>query len=347
MIKNDTVLILGAGASQVYGYPLGSDLRGKIIKLSQIPFTWQSGTTGLHGFEDTAILGSDIDKISYLSFNCGFHFEDISKFHQSLSASPRNSIDAFLQDRPEFLELGKVLISMAILSCEDMAFLRQSQPSKGNWYKYLFNIIADTWENFANTRLHVITYNYDRSFETYFIHALMETFGKSLEECLHVFNTRVNIVHVHGCVADFPGFPDAKPYETALKGQYIKTAASRLKIIHEEKELTDNYEKVHALLNIASRVFILGFGYDARNLSRLKLEQYKKPMYSTRAGITNLELLNLNRLTKGRVFFSENFDADIISFFKNEATLYGDVAPHMYHTVNQAKHLGFPTFLSR
>ena len=84
MIVRPTVFILGAGASAPYGFPLGSGLIEKILHSLQSP-------------EMRPLLLRQLD----------FSHDQISTFGQELRDSPLNSIDAFLDNREEFREIGK------------------------------------------------------------------------------------------------------------------------------------------------------------------------------------------------------------------------------------------------
>lgn len=98
MIKTPTVLILGAGASKPYGFPLGEKLKVDMCKeltdQGQPLFTRMLQTTG---------------RLE----------EDIKHFANQLWRSEQPSVDAFLERRKEFLDIGKEAISCALVPCEE------------------------------------------------------------------------------------------------------------------------------------------------------------------------------------------------------------------------------------
>lgn len=79
MIEKETVLILGAGASTDYGYPLGRTLIMSICKE----------------------LDDESNHFSELLEQCEFRQELRRDFREGLKQSNLPSIDAFLENRPD------------------------------------------------------------------------------------------------------------------------------------------------------------------------------------------------------------------------------------------------------
>jgi len=90
MITRPTVLILGAGASWDYGFPLGYGLRQDIIK----------GLASNHG------------KPRLAAQEAGFHEEQINRFLLTFQNSQLYSIDLFLHRHAKLKELGKFIIAV-------------------------------------------------------------------------------------------------------------------------------------------------------------------------------------------------------------------------------------------
>ncbi len=88
MIKNKTVLVLGAGASAPFGFPTGQGLKDQVCDKT----LQNSGTTQL-----------------LISF--GFDGDIIRSFRKALINSGRLSVDAFLEYRDNFLDIGKTAIA--------------------------------------------------------------------------------------------------------------------------------------------------------------------------------------------------------------------------------------------
>src|SRR5262245_56836038 len=95
------VIVVGAGASQPYGFPLGRQLMK--VAASQNPFL------------DTHVDFGPED----LEEDLRFTEAELSAFQSDLARSRRATIDAFLADRPDYAHIGRVVISMIIAQCED------------------------------------------------------------------------------------------------------------------------------------------------------------------------------------------------------------------------------------
>jgi len=85
MINVPTVLVLGAGSSKPYGYPIGSRLKNDIIAELQLSLDTDSGW----------INELDIDK------------ELVKEFIKKFDRSPKSSIDSFLAQQKKYTEIGK------------------------------------------------------------------------------------------------------------------------------------------------------------------------------------------------------------------------------------------------
>src|SRR5262245_44114298 len=123
MISTQTVLVLGAGASAPYGFPLARGLRDAICS---------SDRTGAAIRE--AVCG------------CGFAQTAFDAFVETLRWSGRSSVDWFLEDFPDFKEIGRVAIAATIIPCEDPralapGSLRGRRGQGGSWYESLWNTL--------------------------------------------------------------------------------------------------------------------------------------------------------------------------------------------------------------
>src|SRR5690349_9753199 len=139
MINRDTVFILGAGASQAYGFPSGAKLVDDICKSLTTPNS------------------KDVITIRQCS---GHSADDVSRFVNSLRMSRLYSIDAFLQRDPSWSEIGKQAIAQQLLRYEKTSRLTPS--AEDDWYRYLFNHLLPTrGEDLHNANLRIVTFNLD------------------------------------------------------------------------------------------------------------------------------------------------------------------------------------------
>jgi hypothetical protein len=236
MIEAPTVFILGAGASMPYGFPSGSQLVGWICQNPPA------------GFDD------------YLT----------RKFVDDLRESDQLSVDAFLEHRPEFLEIGKFAIATRLIQSERHENLF---PQK-DWYSHLLNRMDAPFADFGNNRVGFITFNYDRSLEHYLFTALCKRYGKSSEEVGKLLRG-ILFIHVHGQLGYLPWqnckAGETREYHPECSPEKVDIARRGIKVISEDMEKTPEFDKARELMEAASKIFFLGFGYHPVNMKRLKV----------------------------------------------------------------------------
>ena len=199
MITTPTVLILGAGASMPFGFPSGEELVSCILKELEGEEPAGSALVRIHQAmaerkSARAVLTQAIDSIEPEML--------IDSFHEALFYSGRQSIDTFLEYNPQFLEVGKMAIASVLVPLENNRTLFSTTP---NWYKLLFNHLDTRFEEFAENKLSILTYNYDRSLEQFLLTALRYSYrGMKAEydQCWEQLS-KVPIIHLHGSLGEF------------------------------------------------------------------------------------------------------------------------------------------------
>ena len=183
LITKNTVLVLGAGASAPYGFPVGQDLIQYFVDALKPPQ-----------------LNKDLaDPLRW----CGFGDGKMVSFRDTLAKSLPRSIDTFLQNRDEFLKLGKHAIASYLISWEqplNILWRRTGNPpdsGKNTWYHYLWEQMQDSEQQFEQSPLSVVTFNYDRSLEYFLYGRVQAQFGVSEPRAVELVKTKP-IVHVHG-----------------------------------------------------------------------------------------------------------------------------------------------------
>lgn len=269
MINQKTVLILGAGASKPYKFPIGDVLKAEICR--------------------------DLALTEHYRRNC-FENETVSGFRKLFYNSPQESIDAWLgkPGSQPFEKIGKYAIARVLLKCETTVSLFKEiidshlpsddpnhKPTQC-WYRELYKALdADCpLEKFHENNLSVVTFNYDRSLE-HFIHTSLQSDNDGTgEDEIAAAARSLEILHVHGQLGYLPW--QKKPVEpTDCEVPYdsgngnpsiIDKASKHIKIIHEATDSDAQFEKARKLLRDAQRIYILGFGYGLTNLRRLGLK---------------------------------------------------------------------------
>jgi hypothetical protein len=256
MIKIPTVLILGAGASMPYGYPSGKQLKDIICSMLPDP-------------------ESDLSKKLR---ELGHEPVDVAEFEKALFYSGKNSVDAFLEYRMEFVEIGKAAMAYVLMSYENPRILFE----KHDWYEHFYSALSTSFEEFDQNRVSIITFNYDRSVEHYLFTVLKNSYGKSDHDCASKLKN-IPIVHVHGQLGFFPWqdyiqipYPFrsnqfSRSYGFSDKIGDLRVAASCIRIIHEDEDVEGDpqFKKARSLLEQAGHIHFLGFGYHEANLKRL------------------------------------------------------------------------------
>lgn len=246
--KNTVVFVLGAGASMPYDYPSGEGLVNSIKTM-----------------DEGQIYEFVVESPQYTT-------DHVKQFVNDLYQAGINSIDRFLQRRVEYSNVGRTMIAYHLMEFEKPGTLHT--PRKDRWYPYLYNeiLLADSPDEFVQNRVSFITYNYDRSLETYFFQALKAGFGLTDQKAAE-YVLRIPIIHVHGSFGQLPGMgPEVRRYASNFDG--IQKAVSQLRIISDDIESSGILDECKMCLEVASHVVFLGFGYDNVNVSRLQLHNY-------------------------------------------------------------------------
>lgn len=285
MINKSTVLILGAGASKPFGFPLGNELKKRIVDL-----------------QDVSEKNFNNSLMNNLAM-AGFNYADIVEFARHLGASPFSSVDRFLEYSTVFR--GKVReIGCAAIATELLIRSQNLNDCREfNWIGILFNALAPDFDKMRKGCLTVITYNYDCSFEYLLYKGLISTIEPARAK--QAFE-KIDIIHLHGRLV-----PSAHPWEL----QYVSADTIRnsiepekgIKIIHEQDHKAGLFVNARLAIKSAERIFFLGFGYDEVNLERLFGSEYPvKPEGKFIAG-TAFERTNVENWNVNKKFFSRSF----------------------------------------
>ena len=314
MIKKKTVLILGAGASAPYGYPIGRGLRQSILKLSSN-----------EGANLTRLAGL---RASY-SESRG---DELDVFVEAFRKSQNESIDAFLAHRPKFENIGKRAIAAVLLDVENWDSLFRYEP-EDHWYQYLLRYIAEEpWSEVDLSNLAIVTFNYDRSLEHYLLGVFIERSGKNREEVAGKLK-QLEIVHVYGSLGSpLPEIEDpVDKFGGGVSEERVLHAAECIRVIPEGRNEDESLVRARSLLQGADRIAFLGFGFDKTNLLRLDAQKtckmrldrgggiLQRPIMATCVGLTNAERKAAFRSTAGLV--SKESIIDLLFFDANCTTM--------------------------
>ena len=301
MFSRNTVLILGAGASKPYGFPLGTEL----VRL---------------------LVGAQRQEL--LLKRWGVDPNEFGRFQEELHRS-RFTIDAFLEHRNEFLTIGKLAIAQEIGRCESEGRLFGTF----DWYDLLLEKIAPDRETLARNKLTIFTFNYDRSLEHYLHSGIMSRFGITSEEAAELLKP-ITIQHVYGRLGPLPWqgkhhsdfAPPMKYGESAEEA--VRESADGIRLINERKDdvVSESNEKLSTIIERsvggAKTVYFLGFGFHPENMAWFKTTFRQCAVRATGFGLTPVQRKSIQM--RCGVAFLEHSGMTINDFLQNEALFYDD-----------------------
>lgn len=277
MILEPTCLILGAGASAPYKLPTASQLRDLILTsrtpngpatADQMPIQaqFQQTVMGVRtASNDWVIYLNDVTAAAELA-----HL--IPEFWNRFAKTDQN-IDWFLQrNEEEFGDIARLQMATVLLNCE------RGTNLLGNWYQQLSRVLFSAGlEGFPPGNLSVISFNYDRSFERYFLNVLESNYDPSFTEAQERWE-KLPLLHVYGQL----GSLTSVPYGDATKAEI---AATGIRLMRPQADDAVQ-EKIARFLGQATYINFVGFGFDADNVNLLGPKNFAgKRVISTSKGL--------------------------------------------------------------
>jgi hypothetical protein len=284
MFRNNTVIIVGSGASKEVGLPTGEGLKKIIAKLLQFRVT-----NGIREGGDDSIFKA----IGYLSGSGGNQKTVYSQYIQAakriVNGMPQAiSIDNFLdsnQGDEKLITCGKLAIVQAILEAERTSHFYPEKIRFGD--KINFANIEETWftrfiqllteyckvEEVSERLSHItfIVFNYDRCIEHYLYYALQNYYGIEKEQSINILSA-LKIYHPYGKVGDLPwvtsnnciGFGGNPNFKQLLD------ISSQIKTFTESTDPNiSEIEIIWKSISQANIILYLGFAYHPLNLDLL------------------------------------------------------------------------------
>jgi len=291
MIVQPTVFVLGAGASEPYGFPLGSNLAAQICAIMPSTVRNQPPTN-----EHFRLLQKWLKE--------GGHEVDVpaaSELSRRFLESGCLTLDEFLEPAGNhgFLPLIKAAIAYHLILHEQDSHLVTVSP-KTDWVAYLFREMrtSDPAEFEKNT-VRFITFNCDRSLERKLFLMLRSSYGISDAEASQIA-AKVPIAHVHGSLGGASWFPNsdhgARDYANDVDRNTYGHLVDEIRIIHEEVRDSNVLTTIHEWLRQAHTICFLGFGFHPTNTGRLNLmHPYTAAIFGTALGLSRPEIMRAQR----------------------------------------------------
>lgn len=294
MIQRRTVLILGAGSSVPYGLPTGREL------LLQTAEMLRSGNQVI------------LDLFRQLEIPT----EAPGAFALLLLESMQPSVDAFLENQPKFLRVGKAAIAAALIPREIQRTIEQ-RDSHMNWYEYLFHQLGPNTTDFEQSHLTVVTFNYDRSLEYFLYNALARAFLMDHDGTLALYS-RTPIIHLHGSLGA-PHFisTEGRTYSTRLDLKSLSIASSGIRIPRAEEIDETPFHLAAEAINEAEVLCFLGFGYLPQNIRRLGIQRAEeRSIFGSAFHLPKNDISRAQREIPGHVAFG-TYEQESLAFMQN------------------------------
>jgi len=308
MIEQNTVFILGAGASCPYKYLSGRELRKDIC----YNFRTNYKTFVLQPWQNQAnlqVVGSDIDLVD----------EFITQFYKSSTPS----IDLFLSRNPKLEDLGKKAILLSMFQSEQKSHFREElDDEKHDWYMYLFTeltrdfISSDSCE-ISKNKISFITFNYDRSLEHFLFESLINSFSEMTPDGIKTDLRKIPFLHMYGQIAPLP-WQDKNngiSYQKQLSEFEPALLTDNIRVIYDDRSKIEDKTIVKAweLIKTAKQLFFLGFGYAKENMQLLRIPEilnHKQMIFGTAMKYTEREINGLKAIFRKKEVYTDFREID-------------------------------------
>lgn len=276
MFRDNTVFIIGAGASHEFGLPVGEALMQQIQINSR--FDTSHGQL-MEGVDE--IYHSLIDGYKNDGHAIKMRMQAMAEIHRAIDHA--GSIDEFINrhiDDPLIAEVGKLQIAYAISQAERQSniatIVRQTESASppdlsDTWIKpftrMLFDGVRNSDVETLGNNITIICFNYDRCIETYLEYAIVKTFRDVSPDMARKIVKKINIIHPYGSLGDLRHHPfGAEPTPERL------WAMSENIVTWSESMNSDISPKIQDAMTNASTVIFLGFAFAPQNMKLLEVE---------------------------------------------------------------------------
>ena len=285
LLTENTVIVLGAGASKDYGFPLWEQLRDDLLDLfrdDHFERIFNKGNPGVNWWINALNNMTDADNVDTLARGAPTDLRDPD------TNEPVNCYDLFRVAAAiviaRYEERDKVNSAwIEVLSQKYLALLRTNHKD------------AESIKQLAQN-LTVVTLNYDRVFDVRFGPIVAKGFENILEPREYekkykpVFRRTLRILHPHGCIGDTRCTYGSTEYNTYLNhgrannpvsyGDVDRIYIRAVKRISPDIAPVDDligarnptYDKANTLLGAAKNCLCIGLSRPGIEASLLKME---------------------------------------------------------------------------
>lgn len=331
MRTQKTILVLGAGASQGFGLPLGSGLRTTIADDLNIMFDRDWGHSLESGSPEIVdALRLIVRTEDGTSGNINPHRTAAVQISRSMRLS--SSIDEYIERHKKDSKkvvCAKFAIAKAILEAERKSTIYADPQGRNDpfenaadsWLAYMLRDLTsglgrdDLSSAFEN--LTIINFNYDRCVEHFAYHWFQRVYDLTEAESAVVCND-LRIYHPFGSLGPLPqqGASASVPFGGKSNAQRLIDIASRIQTYSEAVDEMTEPGFVASDLRAAKRLVFLGFGFHRPNIRILGAGATKRATlrcYATTEGIAEPRL----ELIRSQLAAAMHVEAPDGLFFEN------------------------------
>jgi hypothetical protein len=324
MFKSKTVFVVGAGASEEAGLPIGKELTGEISSLLHISSRPDGSLE--RGDQDIREAIRRLGAQQSDKWDTNKLIRSGRQVSAAMGLAP--SIDTFLQSHcgnDEYVLLGKMGIAKAIILAELRSKLARnqgrSQPFEmatvhGTWFvslaQQLFSEVPAAQPELAFKNVSFIIFNYDRCLQVFLTRAL-ELYFQIDHQRARAIVAKVDIVHPYGNLGDMNESDHTLPMFGDTQCD-LYAVSQRLKTFSESEIDVDKSTKIEDSMRKAETLIFLGFAFYDQNMELLGEDvtkgdakaRYKNinRVYATTLGMSNPDVAvakaQIGLLVRGR-----------------------------------------------
>ncbi|HLP48134.1 MAG TPA: hypothetical protein VK469_19480 [Candidatus Kapabacteria bacterium] len=308
----NTVYVIGAGASKEANLPTGYELKGKIIQALDIRHDFQQQFSG--DYIITEALRISVKRTDNRNSSINQYITNAAWLIRDalpLAISIDNFIDAH-RDDDKIALCGKLAIVQSILEAEKNSPLYFESSNKDSkipflnlektWYNRFFQLLTESCEkNDLQERFESVTliiFNYDRCIEHFIYYALQNYYRVTGHEAAELVKA-INIYHPYGDVGSLPWQNREPVSDKKLVMEFGKEPEPEqlLELSNNIKTFTEGTDpqsseisEIRRHLKLADRVVFLGFAFHPMNMQIITPENtYNNPVkvFATTLGISD------------------------------------------------------------
>lgn len=280
MGEKRVVFVIGAGASVDFGLPTGSTLR-ELLTTSVYPRFDIKALRSLSAPAKAAFTGTSSDSSAFglllkareeIKLFKQRSIVEAEAFRVAFLRSGMSSIDRFLESNSNWVEHGKCAIASVLVPLQDKQL--EAKTTASNWHSWLFERLLRQRAAINEGRIGFITFNYDRLVHCGLYSMLRHGLQQS-DDGTRATMAKIPIEHVYGyldvdCDSLLENGDIERNDDEIFINERYQRAAQSIHLIPETRVSgTDVYTRCQSMINKASVVVFLGFGFDRVNLERI------------------------------------------------------------------------------